>query len=65
MEPAFEWDSGKAAANRRKHGVGFQEAVTAFADPLSVTAPNPDHSGPGEDRYILIGLSNHGRLLVV
>ncbi|MBP1776784.1 MAG: Ribonuclease toxin, BrnT, of type toxin-antitoxin system, partial [candidate division NC10 bacterium] len=34
---AFEWDSGKAAANLKKHGVSFEEAATAFRDPLSAT----------------------------
>ena len=64
-EAEFEWDPRKAAANRRKHRVAFEEAVTAFADPLSVTVPDPDHSDPREARYILIGLSERGRLLVV
>lgn len=65
MEPTFEWDSRKAAENRRKHRVAFQEAVTAFADPLSVTSPDPDHSDAQDARYILVGLSDRGRLLVV
>jgi uncharacterized protein len=45
--------------------VSFGEAVTAFADPLSVTVPDPDHSSAAEPRYILIGRSVRGRLLVV
>ena len=60
----FEWDSRKAGANARKHGVGFEEATTAFGDPLSFTIPDPDHS-PDESRYILLGTSAEGRLLVV
>jgi uncharacterized protein len=60
----FEWDARKAAANRRKHGVTFDEASTAFADPLSLTIPDPDHSIE-EDRFVLLGLSCRGRLLVV
>jgi uncharacterized DUF497 family protein len=40
----FEWDPAKAAANLRKHGVSFEEAVTAFSGPLSVTIPDPMHS---------------------
>jgi uncharacterized DUF497 family protein len=39
----FEWDSAKAAANRRKHGVSFHEAATVFGDPLSLTYQDPDH----------------------
>ena len=65
MDADFEWDPRKAAQNRRKHGVSFDEAVTAFADPLSVTVPDPDHSAPAEARYILSGRSAEGRLLVV
>ena len=44
MSLAFEWDPEKAAANAQKHGVRFEEAATAFADPLSVTISDPDHS---------------------
>jgi uncharacterized DUF497 family protein len=62
--PTFEWDRRKDEGNRRKHGVAFTEAVTAFADSLSVTIGDPDHS-EGEERFILLGRSNRGRLLVV
>ena len=60
----FEWDPEKAAENERKHGVSFDEAATAFADPLSLTIADPDHSGQ-EDRFILLGQSFRGRMLVV
>ena len=60
----FEWDKAKAAKNIRKHGVSFEEATTAFGDPLSITIPDPDHS-IDENRYLLMGESNKGRLLVV
>ena len=60
----FEWDKKKAAENLKKHGVSFAEAATAFGDPLSITIPDPDHSHD-EDRYLLMGESNTGRLLVV
>ncbi len=40
----FEWDANKAAANASKHGVSFDEAATAFGDPLSITVEDPDHS---------------------
>ena len=65
MDADFEWDSRKAAENRRKHNVSFQDAVTAFADPLAVTVSDPDHSSAAERRYILVGRSARGRLLVV
>ena len=60
----FEWDGAKAESNERKHGVAFTEAMTAFADPLSLTGYDPDHS-EDEDRYITMGLSATGRLLLV
>jgi uncharacterized DUF497 family protein len=60
----FEWDADKAAANLRKHGVSFDEAVTAFGDPLSILLPDPDHSAR-EARYLVMGRSKQGRLLVV
>jgi uncharacterized protein len=60
----FEWDSEKAAANLRKHGVSFEEATTALRDELAVTGHDPDHS-LGEDRSVTFGVSQLGRLLVV
>ncbi len=60
----FEWDPAKADANRRKHGVSFEEAVTVFGDPLSILLADPDHS-EGQERYVLVGLSDRGRLIVV
>jgi uncharacterized DUF497 family protein len=56
MALRFSWDPRKAAANWRKHRIGFEEAATAFADKLSLTIPDPDH---------LVGLSVRNRLLVV
>lgn len=64
MQYTFEWDAEKARLNLQKHGVTFEEATTAFSDPLSRTIGDPDHSD-AEDRYLLLGLSNRGRLLVV
>ena len=60
----FEWNEAKAAINQDKHGVSFVEASTVFADPLAWTFPDPDHS-LGEARFITLGLSITGRLLVV
>jgi uncharacterized DUF497 family protein len=60
----FEWDPEKAATNVRKHGVLFDQAVTAFGDPLSVLLADPDHS-VGEQRYLVLGTSSTGQLLVV
>ncbi len=60
----FEWNTDKADRNIKKHSVSFQEAATVFADALSLTFPDPDHS-IGESRYVTIGLSRYSRLLVV
>ena len=64
MSLQFTWDPRKATANLRRHGVGFPEAATAFADPHSITIADPDHS-VGEERFVLIGQSDHRRLVVV
>ena len=64
MALQFSWDPKKAAANLRKHGVGFPEAATAFGDPHSLTIPDPGHS-VGEERFVLLGMSQRSRMLVV
>ena len=55
----FEWDPEKARRNVAKHGVSFEEAATAFGDPLSLTIFDPDHSEE-EDRFILLGQTYAG-----
>ena len=60
----FEWDRRKAERNRRKHGITFEEAVSVFTDPDELMIDDPDHS-IGEDRFVSIGQSALGRLLVV
>ena len=60
----FEWDLEKAQANVTTHGITFEEAQTVFRDPLALTFPDSEHSY-GEARYIEIGLSLYGRVLVV
>ena len=60
----FEWDADKAASNLDKHGVSFAEAMTVFGDPLELTIADPNHS-ESEFRFLSIGLSALGRLLVV
>ncbi len=59
----FEWNPEKAALNLQKHSVLFTEAATVFNDPLSTTFPDPDHS-VGESRYVIIGLSRFGQLVI-
>ncbi len=60
----FEWDSAKAAANVRKHGVSFEEAVSALRDDFAATARDLAHL-VGESRFITFGISANGRLLSV
>lgn len=64
MTTNFEWDEAKAERNERKHKVAFEEAKTVFDDSLSLTIPDPDHSET-EDRFIDIGMSVNGRVLIV
>ncbi|WP_027404801.1 BrnT family toxin [Aphanizomenon flos-aquae] len=64
MELKFEWDEDKGKLNQKKHGVSFEEAASIFNDPLSINFDDPEHS-LGENRYIIIGLSNKGRYLFV
>jgi uncharacterized DUF497 family protein len=64
MALLFEWDPRKAERNLRIHGVSFDEAGTAFHDPLSSTIDDPLHS-EDEERYVLLGRSYQGHLLVV
>ncbi len=60
----FEWDKVKAGSNEKKHGVSFSEAATVFGDPLEMTIEDPEHSS-GEYRFLSIGRSSAGNLLVV
>lgn len=64
MGAMFEWDPAQDEAHRRKHGVSFREAISAFMDPLSVTITDPDHSIE-EDRFLPLGENHRGQLLVV
>jgi uncharacterized DUF497 family protein len=64
VEYNFEWNPEKAGKNRQKHGVSFEQAATVFRDPRALSVYDVDHSGT-EDRWITLGLSDTGRLLVV
>jgi hypothetical protein len=59
----FEWDPAKATANRRTHRVSFAEAVTVLEDEFALTREDPD--AVDERRFVTLGLSNLGNLLVV
>jgi len=60
----FEWDPKKASSNRAKHGVSFDEAATIFRDARALSILDGDH-GQQEERWISVGLSEMGQLLVV
>jgi len=60
----FEWDPDKAEANDKKHGVSFEEGISVFGDPLSMNMSDRDHS-EDERRYIVLGVSDRHRVLVV
>jgi uncharacterized protein len=61
---SFEWDHRKATSNRKKHGVSFAEAASAFYDEAAIVIDDPDNS-ENEDRFILLGMSRGLRVLVV
>ena len=58
----FVWDASKAAANRRKHGIRFEDAATVFMDPLLLLT---DASRNDEARDAVIGFDRLARLLFV
>jgi uncharacterized protein len=61
----FEWDTEKARRNFHKHGIAFDQAITAFDDPFALIALDDKHSGTGEIREWLIGESDNGVAVVV
>ena len=60
MPLTFEWDPRKARSNIAKHGITFEEASTVFADSLSLTIPDPEHSH-SEERYVTMGMALTGK----
>ena len=60
----FEWDVRKAAVNRTKHGVSFEEAATVFGDPDALDGPDRRHSEE-ESRLLRLGRAATGRVLIV
>jgi uncharacterized protein len=60
----FEWDPRKARDNFDKHGVAFEEAATIFKDSRALSVFDSDHN-EAEDRWITMGISEKGRLLIV
>ena len=64
MDLSFEWDPRKAAENRQKHGIAFEDALLVFGDPLACIFDDPDHSAT-ELRELIVGHCNRQRLLLV
>jgi uncharacterized protein len=64
MALEFEWDPEKAETNLKDHKVSFEEATTVFGDPLARLVDDPEHS-LDEERFVLFGRSQAGRLLAV
>jgi uncharacterized protein len=64
MHIDFDWDPAKAASNASKHAVTFEEAMTVFHDPLTLSLLD-DGPSTGEERWITLGLASSGNLLVV
>ena len=60
----FEWDPEKGRQNRRKHGVSFEQGATVFRDPRAASLFDDEHSDT-EDRWVTLGISAGGGLLVV
>jgi uncharacterized DUF497 family protein len=60
----FEWDQPKATANLRKHGVSFEEAQSVFYDEFAIQFYDDEHSKE-EERFLLLGMSDSARLLLV
>lgn len=60
----FDWDASKASSNKKKHGISFEEAKTAFLDENALVIHDPEHSDD-EERFVLLGLSTMTHLLVV
>ena len=63
-ELRFAWDPTKSTANKRKHGIAFEEAESVFADDHALLINDPEHS-EAEDRFVLLGLRAKLRVLVV
>lgn len=61
----FEWDAAKAAANRKKHGVSFEEAQTVFYDEFAIQFFDEEDSAVSEDRFLMLGMSAEARILLV
>jgi len=60
----FDWDPAKARRNQKNHGVSFQEAKSVFFDDYARQFFDESHSH-SEDRFLMLGVSNRSRILLV
>lgn len=65
MGLTFEWDERKAKSNYKKHKVTFEEAATVFGNPFSLTIVDPLHSTPLQKRFVIVGQTLKGKIVVV
>ncbi len=61
----FEWNDTKASKNIEKHGVSFEEATTVFYDDFALQYFDREHSQLKEDRFLILGMSNNSRILMI
>ena len=61
----FEWNDNKNFLNQKKHGVSFEEAVSVFHDEFAVQFYDDEHSYLEEDRFLLLGMSNKAKILMI
>jgi len=61
----FEWDSVKAKANQKKHGISFEEAKSIFFDEYAIQFFDKENSVVEEERFLMLGMSNQSRILLV
>ena len=61
----FEWDAVKALKNLEKHDVSFEEASSVFYDEFAVQFYDNEHSELEEDRFLILGISNKSRMLMI
>ena len=61
----FEWDNTKASKNLEKHGVSFEEASSVFYDEFAVQFYDKGHSELEDDRFLILGISNKSRMLLI
>ncbi len=64
-ETRFEWDERKNRINRRKHGIRFEEAARVFLDENKIERYDTHHSNPFEDRYVIIGMMENGKIIMM